>query len=355
MPLANWLPPTTNAPEGNRAPLASGVGGFASTRAVVEERSADVPFAELATAFERLSESYRSGNAPVSMSRIEALSYAVGRLPATHAAARAVFRELAVAAPRFGPTSQLDLGAGCGAVLLAARERLPGLLSQRGLDADEEMTLLAGALVGEGVVELQELCKWARTEPAERYDLVTAAYSLGELDRADGDAVVLAGWRASRGALVLIEAGTPDGFALIRRWRSLVIGEGGHVLAPCPHDDPCPMTDGDWCHVATRLQRSALQRRLKGGSAGYEDERFSYVALGRPEIAPAMGATTPRAARVIRHPWRAKGRVELTLCAPGGISKQTIRRNDPAYKPATRAEWGSVFDLPDGPSKPAEC
>jgi ribosomal protein RSM22 (predicted rRNA methylase) len=235
--------------------------------------------------------------------------------------------------PGFAPASQLDLGCGCGAALLAASSVWTGIVRQDGLDHDDEMLVLASALTraelatGELATRLGE----------GRYDLVTASYALGELEAGEAERALAAAFDATSELLVVLEPGTPAGFERIARWRTLLVEAGGHVVAPCPHDGACPIAAAppDWCHFSVRVERSALHRRLKGGSAPFEDERLSFVAVAR-------SAPTDRpAARVVRHPWRAKGRVELTLCTPGGLERQTVSRRDDSYPRASRADWGS--------------
>ncbi|MHB1986975.1 MAG: small ribosomal subunit Rsm22 family protein [Acidimicrobiales bacterium] len=304
-------------------------------------------FRELERATRQLSGDYRDAHPPLEMSAIDTLAYAVTRLPATETACRNALQAICDVQPGFQPRSHLDLGSGCGAGLLAARDLWPDLVHQTGIDHDRQMSLLGTRLVPtKSHVVCKELAQWASSAREPVADLVTASYSLGELPGAVGDAVVLAAWRATGGVLLLVEPGTPRGFADICRWRSILIGEGARVTAPCPHDDDCPMLPGDWCHFAARVERSVLHRRLKRGSAGYEDERFSYVALMRPQLAHLMAGNTPaeglpRSARVIRHPWRSKGRVDLTLCTAEGLRRETVRRNDPGYRTASRARWGA--------------
>lgn len=131
------------------------------------------------------------------------------------------------------------------------------------------------------------------------------------------------------GMLVLIEPGTPAGFANIQEARSSVLdyegrrvqklqkrltdldrdgssssisssGDaalqakanskwfGAHVVAPCPHDAPCPLAvpgSKSWCHFGTRFQRPGFMQQAKApagarmNAADHQDERYSYVVL----------------------------------------------------------------------------
>ena len=127
--------------------------------------------------------------------------------------------------------------------------------------------------------------------------------------------------------------------------RAAVLGAGGHTIAPCPHDRPCPLPADDWCHFAVRLPRSKLHRRAKGVELGYEDEKFSYVVATRdPALTPATETlTTPEAGsapgRVLRHPVTRKGLVMLEVChADGSAGREIITKRSPmAYRAARDA------------------
>jgi ribosomal protein RSM22 (predicted rRNA methylase) len=95
---------------------------------------------------------------------------------------------------------------------------------------------------------------------------------------------------------------------------------------------------GDWCHFSQRVERTSQHRQLKGGALGYEDEKFSYVIARKDSVKPA-------GARIVRHPGKHSGHVQLTLCTPEGrIENQTITRSSKAaYKLARKAEWGDLW------------
>lgn len=173
------------------------------------------------------------------------------------------------------------------------------------------------------------------------YTLIVAAYVLGEVSPGQRDDFAATLWARAAGALVIVEPGTPRGFAAIRRARDLLLRRGATIAAPCPHDAACLMPEGDWCHVAQRITRTPLQRGAKAAALAYEDEKFSYVAA-------ACCAVRARAPRVLRHPQTRKGHVILDLCTSCGLQRRTVSRRDgAAYRAARDATWGSTFTAAD--------
>jgi ribosomal protein RSM22 (predicted rRNA methylase) len=112
------------------------------------------------------------------------------------------------------------------------------------------------------------------------------------------------------------------------------------MIAPCPATTPCPIEPPDWCHFAARVERSSLHRRIKEGGLGYEDEKFSYIALARqPVVLPE--------ARIVRRPVHQPGLIELHTCTPAGLRTERIRKsNREAYRAARHAMWGGRTGLP---------
>ncbi|GAB4820160.1 hypothetical protein N2152v2_007206 [Parachlorella kessleri] len=213
----------------------------------------------------------------------------------------------------------------------------------------------------------------------KRYDMVVAAYVLGEL-RTDEQRrkAVEELWQRTDGLLVLVEPGTPAGFAHIIAARSQVLAaaapaatsetlgaapstsndkrssdnsssssgsggrggregvagreavrpQGAHVLAPCPHDGRCPLLGRrSWCHFVQRFERTDLQRKTKAveGRAPrvYQDERYSYVVLARG----------PRPATVDQQVWVAGSYLpqapedpQQFLRLPGNLHPRSIGR-----------------------------
>ena len=116
--------------------------------------------------------------------------------------------------------------------------------------------------------------------------------------------------------------------------RAAVVGAGGSTIAPCPHDAPCPLVEGDWCHFSVRLARSRTHRAAKAAERGFEDEKFAYCVLTRADAPPAT-------ARIIRRPEQNPGHVVFSLCTSEGLERRTVSRRDKSsYGDARKRVWG---------------
>jgi ribosomal protein RSM22 (predicted rRNA methylase) len=297
-------------------------------------RAVEPQSASLQRAARRLSDTYRSGRPAKTLHRDDAIAYALYRMPATYAACVAALSAAAAALPAFAPASLLDFGAGPGTAAWAATRVFASIRDVTLVERDEEMQVLGRELASAHPVLSR--ATW-RAGLSGGGDLVVAAYALGESPAA-GDGL----WEATEGALVVVEPGTPRGYATVIGARSTGISRGGHAAAPCPHDRACPMTvTRQWCHFAERLPRTALHRALKQASLPWEDEKFSYVALCRAEPARAP-------ARVVGRPRYGKHLVRLPLCAPDGLVEEKVGASSPRYRRARGARWGGSFDYDGG-------
>jgi len=289
-----------------------------------------------------------AGSTAAIRSADDALAYAFTRLPATYAAVSAGLAALRAVSPDFSPRTLIDAGAGPATAAFAAVHELDALADIRLIDDNPHLRALGEALLASSdaaalrgaVYRAGDLV--ALLGDAEPADLVIASYAIGEIspDRLDRAADAL--WTATDAVLLVIEPGTPAGFERIRRLRAQLLARGAHVIAPCPHDAACPIVAPDWCHFVQRLPRSRAHRQLKGGELSYEDEKFSYVALGR-------AAPKRIDARVLARPRIGKAGIAAKLCtADGLLNEVTPRRERARYKARTRWRWGDAVDRSEG-------
>ena len=282
----------------------------------------------------KLSAAYREGGTSAGIkTEADALAYLVTRCPATYAATRAAFGRVMETMPGFQPLSLLDVGAGPGTAAWAARDAWPSLgamtlIEPNAIFRDLAMRLLPGA----------EMIAGDLGTAKPRADLVTASYVLAELPEKTAAQTALGFWAAAAQMLVLVEPGTPAGFARIRAARAALIEAGGHVAAPCTHDNSCPISGNDWCHFSVRLQRSRDHMIAKGARVPFEDERYTYVAVSRVPVAH------PASARIIKPVVETKPGITLPLCEASGLRDQFVARRDKELFRVTRKkEWGDLF------------
>jgi ribosomal protein RSM22 (predicted rRNA methylase) len=288
-----------------------------------------------------ISRTYREGgNSGAIASESDALAYALARMPATYAAIAASLNVLLEIKPDFVPQSLLDVGAGPGTASWAAAEAFPTLAGFTLLDANPALRTLALQFAKDssrlGAPNYQLGPARALLAKAEDADLVIASYLIGELGESERRDLEDAMWAKTRDTLLIVEPGTPAGYARIITARAQLIAEGAHVAAPCPHDRQCPLTPPDWCHFTQRLPRSRAHMQMKDAEVPFEDEKFSYVVLTREPLAA-------RPSRVLAPPLLGKAEITAKLCTPDGLVLAKIpRRDKPAYARARRWAWGDA-------------
>jgi ribosomal protein RSM22 (predicted rRNA methylase) len=270
----------------------------------------------------------------------DALAYALTRLPATFAANAAVMRRVLAEVPKFSPLSLLDAGCGLASASLAALECWPEIATVALLDRSPEFLALAAQLKASSrhgpLTEADMLAADLMSIPpgGGEADLVVASYALTEIADEALLGVAEALWSRARGALILIEPGTPRDHARLMALRERLITLGARIALPCPHQSPCPLTPPDWCHFAVRLPRSREHKLAKGADVPYEDEKYCYLAAFRD-------TEGQRGARVIAPPHSVKWGVELRLCGPGGLENKTWPKRDKGlFQIVRKAGWG---------------
>nr|DAD46326.1 TPA_asm: hypothetical protein HUJ06_004556 [Nelumbo nucifera] len=249
----------------------------------------------------------------------ETVAYVASRMPAVCSACHRVLREVRRRLPGFSPARVLDFGSGTGSVLWALREIWPRSLERINLVEPSKSMQRAGQSLLQDLKDLPLIHSYdsiqALTQNLEKsdreHDLVVASYVLGEVPSLkDRITMVRQLWDLTRDVLVLIEPGTPHGFNIISQMRSHILWmtkrkcrksddacneaskdlvglkSGAFVVAPCPHDGPCPLENSSkYCHFVQRLERTSSQRAYKRSKGeplrGFEDEKFCFVALRR--------------------------------------------------------------------------
>lgn len=255
----------------------------------------------------------------------DATAFASVILPLHYSAIYAVFHHLK---HRLGQTWNvqrvIDWGAGTGSGLWAALNAFPGNLASSGagsLVSDSSITSYIGIDKRDGLVcigkELLQrtgsgsLCvTWRkafhesdRVDRAEGQNTVAlSAFMLSSLpSQFSKKRMVKEMWESGAHTIILVDFNTKAGFENIAEARQLLLDlgckdlqdprsqhlsfRGSHVVAPCPHDRPCPLYQPGVsrlaCGFSQRLQSPSFLRRTKHVKEGYEDIGYSYVVVQR--------------------------------------------------------------------------
>jgi ribosomal protein RSM22 (predicted rRNA methylase) len=320
----------------------------AELRAALEAKLQGMSRNDAAERAALISKTYRDGgNSRAITSETDALAYALARMPATYAAVTASLNALCELRADFAPTSLLDVGAGPGTASWAAAAAFASLRSFTSVDANTALRAL-GLELARDSTHLKEMTyrrgdARAALEDAEPADLVMASYMIGEFREAERSALAERLWAKASDTLLIIEPGTPAGYARILALRQQLISSGAHVAAPCPHDGECPLAAPDWCHFTQRLPRLRAHMQIKGAELPFEDEKFSYVALTRAPV-------VRRLARVLAQPVVSKVEVSAKLCTSEGLAIAKVPRRAKAdYARARHWRWGETLDRNNTP------
>lgn len=293
-----------------------------------------------------ISQNYRNGgDSRTIKTEADALAYALARMPATYAAVAACLGAMLDLRSDFAPASLIDVGAGPGTASWAAAQAVSSLTDFTSLDINTSLRNLAlefaqsASRLASMTYRQGDVLKLIADMPAA--DLVIASYIAGELGNAERLSLADSIWSKTRDTLLVVEPGTPAGYARILELRTRLIAQEAHVLAPCPHENACPLISPDWCHFSQRLPRSRAHKHLKGASVPYEDEKYSFVILTRSPI-------SRHPARVLAQPKVTKVAVTARLCTADGLKTMDIPHRDKAdYTLAKKWAWGDAVEPAD--------
>ena len=270
----------------------------------------------------------------------EILAYLLSRMPATFAVTNNVFSRADLSSCE----SILDLGSGPGTVGFAAIENIDNLKKMTFVELERnfiEKIKLLSAFSDNDILKNSD--KFQRDilniNDIANHDLVTISYVLNELSSKKQDELINKIWQKADKFIVIIETGTPEGYKNIIKARTKLIELGGFVIAPCPHNNQCPLVGNDWCHFSQRIERTSYQKYLKEGSESFEDEKFSYIIVAKEFLDQSSNS------RIIRHPQIHKGHLDLELCTNDGIKNTTFSKKDADYKAVKKLSWGDSLNF----------
>ena len=266
----------------------------------------------------------------------EALAYAISRMPATYCA---VHLALSQSLKRYDKNikSVLDVGAGTGTATWAVNN-LIDVDKITCLERENEMRKLGIQLMKDNILNAEwKSFDLTKDEIQDKVDLVIASYIINELTEDDRKDAITKLWDATTGMLLIIEPGTPEGFKHILEARNILLEQGANIVAPCTHNKECEISKDDWCSFYVRVTRSGIQRQAKKGELGYEDEKFSYIAVSRTLVQRDN-------AILLRHPQIATGHVKVKLCTQNGIEEKIYSKKDKEiYKKAKKLDAGDAI------------
>jgi ribosomal protein RSM22 (predicted rRNA methylase) len=190
--------------------------------------------------------------APLPSPRVDkkhAAAFCATLLPGRYAAFTRVLDELRFRDPSFLPSSVLDIAAGPGAGMWAARHIWKHSVSH--ITAIEPSAALVNAALRiQAVMQstdptasmpsirwLKSLPRHNKRSPAPpppKYDFVIAGHVLTQLiNPMDRRRAVRDAWSRCKGALLLMEPGTPAGSAAVREARALLLQDDAKLQVPC--------------------------------------------------------------------------------------------------------------------------
>ncbi len=228
----------------------------------------------------------------------------------------------------------LDLGAGLGTTTLSVARhaaRHGRKLRVDAVDADPVALKVLRAFASWGDFSVQtHVGDATRFAPPGTYDLITLGLFLNELPYAKRLALLgrLVPVLRPGGSILIVEPALKEVTRDLHRLRGDLLEEGWTVFAPCLHEAPCPMLEGerDWCHEdrAFRLPEASVP---VAKAAGLRFERITYAYLTlRRDGRRLRSAVHPADRRVVSGRLRSKGKQELFVCGPAASDDMALRQ-----------------------------
>jgi hypothetical protein len=358
---------------------------LAVERAIMSSGAA-TPDRDLARAVERLSDLYTTGRGSLAREQADAAHLQAKReyfLASDAPKVALALDECAARSDAFARIATLDtvravdLGAGVGATSVGFLAWLAGVRAARGIMAPVRVELhaielgepaaraleanakTAAAAIGATLALKIEARDFRRFTPPA-CDLILCQTAINELlvgvDHERETVQMVSSWSRSAPTLVIepaLKLTTRALMSLRDAILALAGGHGGaHVVAPCPHQHPCPMRacDGDWCHEARRIEptpRVAAIDRI----VGRRDERalFAFLATAPGEPPPSL---SPGIVRLVTETLGSRGKTERVVCRGDGelrlmrLLDREVRDGNRAFLDAERGSVLAIEPLP---------
>ena len=172
-------------------------------------------------------------------------------------------------------------------------------------------------------------------EPAleGQFDLIILGNLLNEMIRSGKTLSSLSEWvnhimrnqLSSGGAIFIIEPALRKASRNLLALRDLLaLQKKGSIIAPCLHQQPCPImgpqgSEKDWCHQEKGWEAPGWIQKIDEEIGNRKDAlKYSYLILSHPETVPAHPTSRWRAVSEVME---SKGKKEAFLCNESGRTR----------------------------------
>ena len=274
---------------------------------------------------------------------LDTISYSVIRMPATYSAIRTCLEKIKELND-FEIKSLLDIGSGTGAaewavndvfevnnIVCLEREQAMRELSKKYFSYSDEfknIEFIDADIVNEKLNISKDLC--------------ILSYIINELSKENRLKVIDKVLSCTNKILLIVEPGTPEGFYNVKMLRDYLYEKGYEIIAPCTgFNGRCDIKEDDWCASSVRVQRTKVHKYLKDADVGFEDEKFSYIAIN---VSKNKLNIEKNFKRILRHPKIQNGRIEVKTCMQGEIKEEVItKKNKEDFKALKKKKIGDIF------------
>ncbi len=280
----------------------------------------------------------------------DALAYLGLRFPATYAQIAGALLQIQDRVPDWRPRSVLDIGCGPGTGIWAATSVWPDMTAAVGVDQDTHLLSLAEEIGSDAHISTkitwvqQTVARWTATVDTNTYDLIIVANVLNELPKGIKDDFFAALQQHSSGIVLLLEPGTPRGYAIIRSAAEKIVLKAP-LIAPYIHNTFVP-SEAYWIHFPQLFTRPDFLRKIRQSmressdmASDWEETKYSYVACG------SVPMTTTYWGQAIGSVQKYRGYLTLPVLTADGVhTARVMKRHKVEYAAAKRIRWGELIE-----------